>query len=567
MIAGAGTTRKPGARPGATAFRQGDADAMTDPIEAGPVRRYDAIVVGAGFSGLYQLHLLRDRLGLSVRVLEAAGGIGGTWYWNRYPGARCDSESYYYSYSFSRELEDEWDWTERYPDHGEIRRYLDHVADRFDLRRDIQLGTRVAGAAYDEAANRWTVTTESGECFEAQFLITAVGCLSSTNVPEIPGLARFSGAQYHTGRWPHDGVDFSGKRVGLIGTGSTGIQAAPVIAAEAAHLTVFQRTANYSVPARNGPMDDAFRTWVRENSSELRAKARAAPNGHPFDFSDRSALAVSPQERQAIYEAAWERGGLRFRAAFRDIMLDPDANETASAFIRDKIRGLVHDPVVAETLTPRDHLFGTKRPPIDTHYFETFNRSNVKLVDLKATPIAAIVPEGVRTSDATYPLDVIVFATGFDALTGPLLALDIRGRDGVALKDVWAAGPRSYLGLQVPGFPNLFTMTGPGSPSVLTNMPVAIEQHAEWIADCIGHLRERGLDRIEATPDAAESWGTEVNRAASATLLPMASSSWYLGANVPGKPRVFMPYAGGMAHYRGLCERVVADGYSGFALG
>ncbi|MBK3395528.1 MULTISPECIES: NAD(P)/FAD-dependent oxidoreductase [Methylobacterium] len=540
---------------------------MTDPIEAGPVRRYDAIVVGAGFSGLYQLHLLRDRLGLSVRVLEAAGGIGGTWYWNRYPGARCDSESYYYSYSFSRELEDEWDWTERYPDHGEIRRYLDHVADRFDLRRDIQLGTRVAGAAYDEAANRWTVTTESGECFEAQFLITAVGCLSSTNVPEIPGLARFSGAQYHTGRWPHDGVDFSGKRVGLIGTGSTGIQATPVIAAEAAHLTVFQRTANYSVPARNGPMDDAFRTWVRENSSELRAKARAAPNGHPFDFSDRSALAVSPQERQAIYEAAWERGGLRFRAAFRDIMLDPDANETASAFIRDKIRGLVHDPVVAETLTPRDHLFGTKRPPIDTHYFETFNRSNVKLVDLKATPIAAIVPEGVRTSDAIYPLDVIVFATGFDALTGPLLALDIRGRDGVALKDVWAAGPRSYLGLQVPGFPNLFTMTGPGSPSVLTNMPVAIEQHAEWITDCIGHLRERGLDRIEATPDAAESWGTEVNRAASATLLPMASSSWYLGANVPGKPRVFMPYAGGMAHYRGLCERVVADGYSGFALG
>ena len=539
---------------------------MTDPIEAGPVRRYDAIVVGAGFSGLYQLHLLRDRLGLSVRVLEAAGGIGGTWYWNRYPGARCDSESYYYSYSFSRELEDEWDWTERYPDHGEIRRYLDHVADRFDLRRDIQLGTCVAGAAYDEAANRWTVTTESGECFEAQFLITAVGCLSSTNVPEIPGLARFSGAQYHTGRWPHDGVDFSGKRVGLIGTGSTGIQAAPVIAAEAAHLTVFQRTANYSVPARNGPMDDAFRTWVRENSSELRAKARAAPNGHPFDFSDRSALAVSPQERQAIYEAAWERGGLRFRAAFRDIMLDPDANETASAFIRDKIRGLVHDPVVAEILTPRDHLFGTKRPPIDTHYFETFNRSNVKLVDLKATPIAAIVPEGVRTSDATYPLDVIVFATGFDALTGPLLALDIRGRDGVALKDVWAAGPRSYLGLQVPGFPNLFTMTGPGSPSVLTNMPVAIEQHAEWIADCIGHLRERGLDRIEATPDAAESWGTEVNRAASATLLPLASSSWYLGANVPGKPRVFMPYAGGMAHYRGICERVAARGYDGFAL-
>lgn len=544
----------------------GGADAMTDPIEAGPFRRYDAIVVGAGFSGLYQLHLLRDRLGLSVRVLEAAEGIGGTWYWNRYPGARCDSESYYYSYSFSRELEDEWDWTERYPEHGEIRRYLDHVADRFSLRRDIQLNTRVAGATYDEAANRWTIVTESGERFEAQFLITAVGCLSSANVPAIPGRASFSGAWYHTGRWPHEGVDFSGKRVGLIGTGSTGIQATPVIAAEAAHLTVFQRTANYSVPARNGPMDAAFKTWVRENSSELRAKARAAPNGHPFDFSDRSALAVSPQERQATYEAAWERGGLRFRAAFRDIMLDPDANETASAFIRGKIRSIVHDPVVAETLTPRDHLFATKRPPIDTHYFETFNRPNVGLVDLKKTPIAAIVSEGVRTSDATYPLDVIVFATGFDALTGPLLALDIRGRDGLALKDVWAAGPTSYLGLQVPGFPNLFTMTGPGSPSVLTNMPVAIEQHAEWIADCIAHLRDRGLDRIEATPDAAESWGAEVNRAASATLLPMASSSWYLGANVPGKPRVFMPYAGGMAHYRGICEGVAARGYDGFAL-
>ncbi|TGE01141.1 flavin-containing monooxygenase [Methylobacterium nonmethylotrophicum] len=529
-------------------------------------RRYDAIIVGAGFSGLYQLHLLRDRLGLSVRVLEAADGIGGTWYWNRYPGARCDSESYYYSYSFSRELEDEWEWTERYPEHGEIRRYLDHVADRFDLRRDIQLETRVSGAAYDEARNRWSVTTDDGERFEAQFLIAAVGCLSSANVPAIPGLETFAGAWYHTGRWPHEGVDFSGKRVGLIGTGSTGIQATPVIAAEAAHLTVFQRTANYSVPARNGPMDDAFKAWVRENSSELRAKARAAPNGHPFDFHDRSAFDVSPQERQAIYEAAWERGGLRFRAVFRDIMLDRDANETASEFIREKIRSIVKDPALAETLTPRDHLFATKRPPIDTNYFETFNRDNVTLVDLKRTPIDAIVPEGVRTADATYPLDVIVFATGFDALTGPLLKLDIRGRDGLALKEVWAAGPKSYLGLQVPGFPNLFTVTGPGSPSVLTNMPVAIEQHAEWIADCIAHLRARGLDRIEATAEAAETWGAEVNRAASATLLPMASSSWYLGANVPGKPRVFMPYAGGMAHYRGICERVAAEGYRGFSL-
>ncbi|MEH3148649.1 MAG: NAD(P)/FAD-dependent oxidoreductase [Methylobacterium frigidaeris] len=536
-------------------------------IEAGSVRHYDAVVVGAGFSGLYQLHLLRDRLGLSVRVLEAAEGIGGTWYWNRYPGARCDSESYYYSYSFSRELEDEWEWTERYPEHGEIRRYLDHVADRFDLRRDIQLDTRVTGATYDAAANRWTVATQGGEAFEAQFLITAVGCLSTANVPAIPGLESFAGRWYHTGRWPQEGVDFAGKRVGLIGTGSTGIQATPVLAAQAAHLTVFQRTANYSVPARNGPMDAEFKAWVRENSAELRRKAREATNGHPFDVSDRSALDVSPGERQAIYEAAWERGGLRFRAAFRDILLDKDANETASEFIRAKIRSVVEDPETAETLTPRDHLFATKRPPIDTDYFETFNRDNVRLVDLKAAPIEAITPDGVRTRDATYPLDVIVFATGFDALTGPLLGLNIRGRDGLALSEAWAAGPRSYLGLQTPGFPNLFTVTGPGSPSVLTNMPVAIEQHAEWIAHCIAHLRERGLDRIEATPEATDAWVARVNEAASATLLPMASSSWYLGANVPGKPRVFMPYAGGMARYRSICDRVAREGYEGFALG
>lgn len=530
-------------------------------------RRYDAIVVGAGFSGLYQLHLLRDRLGLSVRVLEAADGIGGTWYWNRYPGARCDSESYYYSYSFSRELEEEWEWTERYPEHGEIRAYLDHVADRFGLRSDIQLGTRVAGAVFDDAQTLWLLTTEAGERFEARFLITAVGCLSTANVPPIPGLESFSGKWYHTGRWPQEGVDLTGRRIGLIGTGSTGIQATPVIAGHATHLTVFQRTANYSVPARNGPMDDEFKAWVRANYAEIRAKARASTNGHPFDVSERSALDVSPQEREAIYEAAWERGGLRFRAAFRDLLLDKAANETASEFIRGKIRSIVKDPEVAAKLTPTDHLFATKRPPIDTDYFETFNRANVLLVDLKAEPIEAIVPEGVRTSATTYPLDVIVFATGFDALTGPLIALDIRGSGGHSLKDAWADGPRSYLGLQVPGFPNLFTITGPGSPSVLTNMPVAIEQHAEWIADCIAHLRERGLTRIEATPEATQTWVTHVNKAASTTLLPMASSSWYLGANVPGKPRVFMPYAGGMARYRGHCEAIARAGYEGFALG
>jgi len=527
---------------------------------------FDALVIGAGFAGLYQLLCLRDRLGLSVRVLEAGGDVGGTWYWNRYPGARCDSESYYYSYSFSDELQQEWSWSERYPEHGEIRRYLGHVADRFDLRRDIQFNTRVARAAYDEGANLWHVTTEAGERFSARFLITAVGCLSAANIPRIPGLESFRGRWYHTGRWPHEDVDFTGQRVGLIGTGSTGIQATPVIAEQAAHLTVFQRTANYSIPARNGPVSAEELKAIKADYAAIREKARASINGHPFDISEHSALDVPPEERLNRYEAAWERGGLRFRATFRDLLTNKDANDTASDFIRAKIRSIVKDPVVAEMLTPKDHPFATKRPPIDTNYFETFNRSNVTLVDIKASPIVKITSNGIRTQDAEYPLDIIVFATGFDAMTGPLLAIDIQGREGQRLKGSWAAGPRSYLGLQVAGFPNLFTITGPGSPSVLTNMPVAIEQHVEWITECIRRMRAQGLTRIEADPAAAERWVAHVNDAANATLLPMANSSWYLGANVPGKPRVFMPYAGGMANYARLCREVAEKGYEGFRL-
>jgi cation diffusion facilitator CzcD-associated flavoprotein CzcO len=546
---------------------------MTSTVQAGGKAEarqdsgeYDAIIVGAGFSGLYQLHKLRNGLGLKVRVLEAAEGIGGTWYWNRYPGARCDSESYYYSYSFSRELEQEWEWTERYPEHGEIRKYLHFVADRLNLMPDIQLGTRVSSARFDDATNRWTITTESGEVFRAQFFIPAVGCLSSTNVPSLPGLESFEGKWYHTGQWPHEGVDFTGKRVGLIGTGSTGIQAAPVIAAEAAHLTVFQRTANYSVPARNGPMTPEFIQDVKARYPEIRAKARETTNGHPFSISETSALSVSPEEREALYEEAWERGSLRFRAVFKDILTSKEANETASEFLRRKIKEIVKDPVVAERLTPRDHGFATKRPPIDTGYFETFNRDNVLLVDLKETPIERVTARGVKTTEKEHELDIIVFATGFDALTGPFLAIDIRGSDGLSLREAWAAGPRTYLGLQTPGFPNMFTVTGPGSPSVLCNMPVAIEQHVEWIAQCIADMREKGLQRIEATPEATGAWVEHVNEAAAATLLPQASSSWYLGANVPGKPRVFMPYAGGMARYAGICETVAREGYSGFEL-
>ncbi|MBV8523176.1 MAG: NAD(P)/FAD-dependent oxidoreductase [Acetobacteraceae bacterium] len=533
-------------------------------LPPGQVHTFDALIIGAGFSGLYQLYMLRDRLGLSVQVLEAGDGVGGTWYWNRYPGARCDSESYYYSFSFSDELQQEWEWTERYPEQPEILRYLNYVADRFGLRRDIRFGTRVTQARYEADANRWRVVTEAGEQFAARFLITAVGCLSSANVPKIPGLESFAGRWYHTGEWPHEGVDFSGKRVGQIGTGSTGIQAAPVIAETAAHLTVFQRTPNYSVPARNGPMEPEFQKQVKANYEKIRQLARASTNGHPFQISPVSALEVTPEERQARYEAAWAYGGLRFRATFRDLLLDKTANATASEFIRGKIREIVKDPVTAEKLTAFDHPYASKRPPIDTGYFETFNRSNVSLVDLRAEPIERITPKGVKTRAAEYELDIIVFATGFDAMTGPLLKIDIRGRDGQKLRDAWKAGPRTYLGLQVAGFPNLFTITGPGSPSVLCNMPVAIEQHVEWITDCIAHMHEHGLEQIEADAGAAEQWVEHVNEAAAATLLPQASSSWYLGANVPGKPRVFMPYSGGMARYAAICADVAQEGYRGF---
>lgn len=526
----------------------------------------DALVIGAGFSGLYQLLCLRDRLGLSVKVLEQADGVGGTWYWNRYPGARCDSESHVYWFTFSPELMREWEWSERYPGQAEILRYLNFVADKFDLKRDIRFNTRVISARYDEATNRWHVRTEQGEIFIATYLVTAVGCLSTANVPNIPGLQDFKGTWYHTGQWPHEGVDFTGKRVGIIGTGSTAIQAIPVIAAQAKHLTVFQRTANYSVPARNVPLTAEFRQYVKQHAEEIRAITHQTYNGMGFKVEARQAVETPPEEREKIYEAAWERGGLQFRASFQDMLVSKEANDTAADFIKRKIRAIVKDPNTAAILSDIDHPYAAKRPPIDTDYFETYNRPNVALVDVKAAPIRRISEAGICTTDAEYPVDIIVFATGFDALTGPLLRLNIRGRDGVTLKDAWHAGPVTYLGLQVAGFPNLFTITGPGSPSVLCNMPVPIEQHVEWITDCIRHLREKGLKRIEARPEAVDAWVREVNEVANRTLLPLATHSWYLGANIPGKPRVFMPYAGGMIRYREICDGVAARGYEGFAL-
>ena len=527
----------------------------------------DALIIGAGFAGLYQLHSLRDRLGLNALVLEAADGVGGTWYWNRYPGARCDSESHSYCYNFSEDLWREWEWTERYPGQAEIMRYLNFVADRLDLKRDIRLNTRVTACPYDEATNLWRVQTEAGDTFAARYLITAVGCLSTANIPKIPGLEEFGGDWYHTGSWPHGGVDFTGKRVGQVGTGSTGIQAAPVIAAQAKHLTVFQRTANYSVPARNKPLTAEFKAWVKANHAELRGIMQGNLNGHPFTIDDRSVHDVNDAELNAILEQQWEHGGLRFRAAFRDVLLDQAANDKLASFIMEKIRGIVRDPRTAALLADIDHPYAAKRPPIDTGYFETFNRDNVTLVDVRSDPIERITPTGLKLrSGAEHALDIIVFATGFDAMTGPLLNLNITGEGGHTLAQEWEAGPRTQLGLMVAGFPNMFTITGPGSPSVLTNMPVCIEQHVEWITDCIAHMRAQGAARITTTEDAMARWGAEVQRAADVTLLPKVPHSWYLGANVPGKPRIFMPYAGGMAHYRRLCAEVAAHGYQGFQL-
>ncbi len=527
-------------------------------------RRLDAVVIGAGFAGLYALYKLRDELGMQVQVYETGDGVGGTWYWNRYPGARCDSESFYYCFSFSEELAQEWEWSGRYPEQPEIERYLNHVADRFDLRRNIRLGTRVTSARFDEESNRWVVETEQGERASARYLITAVGCLSAANLPDLPGLDSFRGECTHTAAWPREGVDFRGKRVGLIGTGSTGIQATPVIAAQAAHLTVFQRTPNYSVPARHAAFPADVQAEIKRNYPAIFARTRESPAGFPYFPIERKTMDVSADERQEILEGLWEDGGFKFLwGGFSDLTTDPAANEVAAEFIRNKIRAIVRDPATAELLCPTDHPYGAKRPPIDTDYYVTFNRDNVSLVDIRSAPIEAITPTGLRTKDAEYPLDVLVFATGFDAMTGSLLRIDIRGAGGLRLADVWSEGPRTYLGLQVAGFPNLFTITGPGSPSVLVNMPVAIEHHVDWIAGCIEHMRERGSTRVEVTQQAQEAWVEHVAEVARNTLFGRANS-WYVGANIPGKARVVMPYTGGQPMYRERCEAVVKAGYEGF---
>jgi cyclohexanone monooxygenase len=537
---------------------------MTSPVTPLRPAEYDIVVVGAGFAGMYMLHRLREQ-GLSVRVFEAGTGVGGTWFWNRYPGARCDVESVDYQYSFSDELLHEWKWSERYPRQDELLAYLNHVADRFDLRRDIQLSTRVTRALFDEETKRWEVETDAGDRVSASYVVMATGCLSAARVPAFEGLDTFQGDWHHTGSWPDEGVDFTGKRVAVIGTGSSGIQSIPVIAQEADHLLVFQRTANYSVPAFNRPLTEEAKKDGVEHFADRRRFTQESFLGLSVPPTGKSALEVSPEEREAIYEERWQMGGLPMYGAFTDVMIDKRANDTAVEFFRAKIRETVVDPEVAEKLLPKGYPFGGKRICVENGFFEAFNRDNVTLIDITAQPIRRITPTGILAGDTEYPVDVIVFATGFDAMTGALLAIDIQGRDGRTLQDKWSEGPRTYLGIATAGFPNLFLITGPGSPSVFSNMVVSIEQHVDWIADAIARLRKDGLQLIEADTAAEDAWVDHVNGVANSTLLPQAAS-WYMGANIPGKPRIFMPYLGGVGSYRQKCNEVAADDYDGFQL-
>ena len=524
----------------------------------------DVVVVGAGFAGLYALYRLRA-LGFSTTVIEGADDVGGTWYWNRYPGARCDIESIDYSYSFDPELEREWRWTERYATQPEILRYLGHVADKHDLRRDIRFSTRVESARWDASASRWHVRTDRGDEIHCRFYVMASGCLSLPKAPDIEGANRFKGEAYYTGRWPHQRIDFSGKRVGVIGTGSSGIQSIPIIAQEAAELTVFQRTPNFSRPAKNGPVPTAKKSTFDADPRAYREAARMSGAGVPREIPMLRALQVSAEERLAKYEEAYQSGDLlALGGAYADLGIDPEANETVCEFLRGKIRSIVRDPETAEALCPKNHFYGTKRPCIDTNYYETFNLPHVHLVDLRRDPIRTITETGIDTASRSFEFDVIVFATGFDAMTGAIVAVDIRGRDGAALARKWADGPKTYLGLMTEGFPNFFTITGPGSPSVLSNLVVSIEQHVDWIGTCLAHMRERHLTSIEPTPGAEAGWVQHVNDFADITLFPRANS-WYMGANVPGKARVFLPHVGGVDRYRKTCDEVVSRGYLGFA--
>jgi len=538
-----------------------DAKAPAPQARTAETGHFDAVVVGAGFAGLYMLHRLRG-LGLSARVYEAGGGVGGTWYWNRYPGARCDVESMQYSFSFSEELDQEWNWSEKYSPQPEILAYANHIADRFDLRGDIVFDTRVTSATWDEDAKRWHIETDRGDKVSARFCIMAVGCLSAPNRPKFAGMEDFKGPVYHTGEWPHGGVDFTGLRVGVIGTGSSAIQSIPIIAEQASQLTVFQRTATWSVPAWNEALTPDYLKAVKADYPALRAKARARPTGFYFPFNINPALEADEDERKRRYEEAWQRGGLPFLGAFGDLLFEKAANDTIADFTRDKIRAVVKDPATAELLCP-DNVFGCKRLCVDTGYYATYNLPHVKLVDVSKSPIERITADSIVVDGVEYPVDAIVSATGFAAMTGSFEKIAITGRDGLTLAEKWRAGPRTYLGLASSGFPNLFMITGPGSPSVLASMIQAIEQHVDWLADLIGHMRDIGANAIEPTLADEDAWVEHVNEVSKVSLRSTCSS-WYVGANIPGRPIVFMPYIGGFPVYVQKCNEVMSNGYDGF---
>ncbi|WP_312506777.1 NAD(P)/FAD-dependent oxidoreductase [Lysinibacillus sp.] len=529
------------------------------------VNEVDAVVLGAGFAGLYMLHQLRSN-GFSTIVYEAGDGVGGVWYWNRYPGARCDIESIYYNYTFSKELYEEWTWTSRFPEQEEILRYLNYVTDRFQLRESIQFNTRVHAAHFDEEQNKWLIHLNDGQRILTKYFITGIGCLSAANIPNIQGLQQFHGKWYHTGHWPHEKVNFKGKRVGIIGTGSSGIQAIPVIAKEAAHLTVFQRTPQYTIPARNHPYDNDFIKETKQNFETLKHAMRNSVSGTPFAQNQQSAMEDSDDRRLEVFEEAWAQGGFAFSVTYHDLLTNEQSNEEAAEFIRSKIRQTVKDPIVAERLCPT-YMYGTKRQVLDSDYFETYNRDNVLLVDVKASPIQRITETGIQTSDDQYDLDIIIFATGYDGMTGPLFKIDIRGRGGVALKEKWENGAsvQTYLGLTTAGSPNLFMITGPESPSVLVNMPVAIEQHVEWIAQCINYLREHDIEIMEPFEEAEIAWSKHCREIANETLY-VKGDSWYTGANIEGKPRSFLIYLGGFDYYTKRCNEVAQNHYEGFKL-
>ena len=524
---------------------------------------FDAVIVGAGFAGMYMLHKCRA-LGLSVRVFEVGEGVGGTWYWNRYPGARCDVESVQYSYQFDSELEQEWTWSEKYSTQPEILKYANHVADRFDLRSDIQFKTRVLSAEYSKIDKVWVVKTDRGEKITTRFCIFATGCLSSSNTPKLEGTETFNGLSYHTGRWPHGGVDFSGLRVGVIGTGSSAIQSIPEIAKKANQLTVFQRTANYTIPARNSELSEEYVASIKADYPGLRERARNKPAGYDIPLNPQSVLEVDIKDANNEFQRRWELGGTQFLGAYGDLLFNAESNKVAAEFVKNKIREIVSDPETAELLCPTN-IIGCKRLCVDTDYYATYNRSNVQLIDVSSIPIERITPQGILHDGTEYEFDAIVFATGFDAMTGALANIKIIGKDHSLLTEKWRDGPQTYLGLASNGFPNMFMITGPGSPSVLTNMLPSIEQHVNFIAGCISHVVDNGLSAIEPDRKAEEDWGLHVNEVADLSLRSTCAS-WYVGANVPGKPRVFSPYIGGFPKYVERCEQVVGNNYEGFTL-